>query len=88
MSYFNDVWTSVDSGATWQLATSNATFSPRYSHSLVYFKSSLVLMGGQNSYGNLRSVWSSFACPTAGTYISNVTKLCTPCAVGKCDCHV
>jgi PKD repeat protein len=58
-SLTNDVWRSVDNGATWTLMTASAEWSTRSSHtSIAMPDGSIVLMGGYN-YGYINDVWRS-----------------------------
>ena len=53
----NDVWRSMDNGATWKLMNASAAWTPRFGHSSVVMPDgSIVLMGG--SWNN-NDVWRS-----------------------------
>ena len=49
-SYRNDVWKSNDLGASWQLSTSDADWTPRGQMSAVSIEETIVLMGGKGKY--------------------------------------
>jgi hypothetical protein len=56
----NDVWQSTDNGVTWTQMTSNAGWSPRWTHSSVVMPdSSIILMGGRELSGDKNDVWRS-----------------------------
>jgi hypothetical protein len=57
--FYNDVWRSMDNGATWTQQTASAGWTARYSHSSVAMPDgSIVLMGG--ALGNMKNeVWRS-----------------------------
>ena len=53
----NDVWASVDGGATWKEVSNDAEWSSRWGHtSVVLPDGSIVLMGGWGGIGN-NDVW-------------------------------
>ncbi|WP_106791904.1 kelch repeat-containing protein [Aquimarina sp. Aq78] len=56
----NDIWSS-DNGLHWIEETSNASFSPRYSHQVIVFRDKLWLIGGTDgdSSNNKNDIWSS-----------------------------
>ena len=56
--YFNDVWRSVD-GATWQLITEAAGWSPRPGHQCEVLGSEVVCFGGFGLVENPTDAWSS-----------------------------
>ena len=50
--YLNDVWRSMDQGASWKQTTAAAEWTPRYDHASVTLPdSSIVLMGGMDRGG-------------------------------------
>jgi PKD repeat protein len=56
----NDVWRSMDNGATWTLMTANAEWSARIHHSSVVMPDgSIVLMGGTMGGPGFNDVWRS-----------------------------
>ena len=56
----NDVWRSVDNGATWTLVNASAGWSERYSHSsIVTPDGSIVLTGGFDTYRLKNDTWLS-----------------------------
>lgn len=42
----NDIWQSSDEGTNWDLVTSSAPWSIRFSHSSVVLNNNIILMGG------------------------------------------
>lgn len=60
VGFKNDVWRSIDGGATWSLVTNSAAWAPRYGHqSLVLPDGSIVLMGGFLGGSCSNDVWRS-----------------------------
>ncbi len=56
---FNDVYSSSD-GVTWEQATSDASWSPRYHHSMIVYNGYMWIMGGESEEGNsLKDVYRS-----------------------------
>ncbi len=56
--YFNDVWRSSD-GATWELVTDSAGWSPRPGHQCAVVSDTIVCFGGFGLDENPRDVWIS-----------------------------
>ena len=59
----NDVWWTTD-GASWNQATANAEFLPRYNFGFVDFNNQLWVISGQGDTASLGDVWYS---PLSGT---------------------
>ncbi|MBN2394552.1 MAG: hypothetical protein JXR84_27725 [Anaerolineae bacterium] len=58
--YRNDVWRSLDQGATWTQMTASAAWTPRYGHNTVALPDgSIVLMGGRGEDIRYNDVWRS-----------------------------
>ena len=56
----NDVWRSMDNGATWTNITTSGGWSKRYGHtSVVMPDGSIILMGGRNGSTYYKDVWRS-----------------------------
>jgi hypothetical protein len=57
---YNDVWKSIDNGATWTLVNSGAGWSARHDQSTVVMPDGgIILMGGEDFNGRLNDVWRS-----------------------------
>lgn len=54
----NEVWYSSD-GIEWKLATANAAWSARVSHTSVVYDNKMWIIGGTNEKGRVNDVWSS-----------------------------
>ena len=62
----NDVWASMDEGATWALVTATAAWPSRWGHSGVVTSAGVLLVfggttgGTENTYVSYRDMWASF----------------------------
>jgi PGF-pre-PGF domain-containing protein len=55
----NDVWRSVDDGATWMRVNSNAGWSPRFRHSSVVMPDDSIILTGGKGESILNDTWKS-----------------------------
>jgi hypothetical protein len=55
----NDVWSSSDSGKTWEQLTAAASWAARTRHASVIFKDKMWLLGGQNGATYMKDAWNS-----------------------------
>jgi hypothetical protein len=70
---WNDVWRSIDRGATWTKMTPTVGWTPRSDHtSVVLPDGSIVLMGGRTGPYLLKEVWRSTNQGTTWTRITAV----------------